>query len=148
MLIKAEINKKYREMELHVCKDSLDEAVREMMDELHVLFDTSFAGTDERGNRCMLSQADILSFYAQKQRVFALLPDGRYTISKKLYELEKELDPSSFIRISKSEIVNLHKIKSLDLSVTGTIKVIMKNGYETYTSRRNVSKIKERMIKT
>jgi DNA-binding LytR/AlgR family response regulator len=40
------------------------------------------------------------------------------------------------------------KIKSLDMSVTGTIRVIMKNDYETYVSRRNVARIKERLAKS
>ena len=31
------------------------------------------------------------------------------------------------------------------MSVTGTIRIIMKNGYETYASRRNVAKLKEKL---
>ena len=38
---------------------------------------------------------------------------------------------------------NYKRIRSLDLGLTGTIRVIMKNGYETYSSRRNVAKLKE-----
>ena len=66
-------------------------------------------------------------------------------ISKKLYELEEAYGEDNFVRISKSELVNVKKIKSLDLSLTGTIKVIMKNGYETFSSRRNIAKIRERL---
>lgn len=61
---------------------------------------------------------------------------------KKLYELESQLDKRQFIRISKSEIVNIRKIKKLDISHAGTIKVALMDGTETYTSRRNVSKLK------
>ncbi|MBR1692487.1 MAG: LytTR family transcriptional regulator DNA-binding domain-containing protein [Lachnospiraceae bacterium] len=147
MLIKAEINEKYRDIEVHVCKNRLDDEARRVLGELHTMFGRALAGTDEKGNKCVLSPADIISFYSERQRVFALDSNGRYTVSKKLYELEEELDSSGFVRISKSEIVNFRKIKSLDLSVTGTVKVIMKNGYETYSSRRNVAKIKERLVK-
>ena len=52
------------------------------------------------------------------------------------------MDEGQFFRISKSEIVNLKKIRRLDMSVTGTIKVILSDGTETYTSRRNVTKLK------
>lgn len=79
--------------------------------------------------------------------MIVLTGDGRYVVQKKLYELETELGDANFIRISKSEIVNIHKIKSLDLSITGTIRLVMKTGYETYVSRRNVSKIKEKLTK-
>ena len=64
-------------------------------------------------------------------------------ISKKLYELENELNGKIFFRSSKSEIINLKQIQKLDLSLSGTIRVIMKDGSETYTSRRTVSKLKK-----
>ena len=95
----------------------------------------------------LIRRAEILSAYSEGQRVMVLTSDGRYSVQKKLYELEAELGDANFIRISKSEIVNIHKIKSLDLSITGTIRLVMKTGYETYVSRRNVSKIKEKLTR-
>ena len=147
MQIKTIIDKKYTETEIHVCKDSLDDEVRYVVGELHGLFDESLTGTDDRGNKCVIRPVDIVSFYAEGQKVFAIDNDRKYTIPRKLYEIEEKLGESGFIRISKSEIVNFRKIKSMDMSLAGTIKVIMKNGYETYTSRRNVAKIKEMLIK-
>ncbi len=143
MQIRTVINEKYKETELHVCKDIADEEVRRIVGELHALYDPSLTGTDEVGNKCVLTPGELVSFYAEKQKVFALDQSRKYTVSRTLQELEKELEISGFVRISKSELVNIRKIKSLDMSVTGTIRVIMKNGYETYTSRRNVSKLKE-----
>lgn len=147
MQIKTIIDKKYKETEIHVLKDSLDDEVRNVVRELHGIFDETLTGTDERGNKCVLRPLDIVSFYAEGQRVFAIDDSGRYSVSSKLYELEEKYGKSGFVRISKSEVVNFKKIKSLDMSFTGTIKVIMKNGYETYTSRRNVAKIKEILMK-
>ncbi len=147
MLIKTNINDRYKETELHVCKDTMDEEVKRILGELHAMYDPSVAGTDERGNRCMIQPADIVTFYAEKQKVFAKDNEKTYTIPRTLSDMEKELESYGFVRISKSEIVNLRKIKSLDMSFTGTIRVIMKNGYETYTSRRNVAKLKELLQK-
>ena len=147
MQIKTIIDKKYKETEIHVLKDSLDDEVRNVVRELHGIFDETLTGTDERGNKCVLRPLDIVSFYAEGQRVFAIDDSERYSVSSKLYELEEKYGKSGFVRISKSEVVNFKKIKSLDMSFTGTIKVIMKNGYETYTSRRNVAKIKEILMK-
>ena len=147
MDIKTVINEKYKETELHVCKDRLDDEVRGIVDTLHSMYDAAFTGTDEVGNRCMLRPAEIFSFYAEGQHVIALGSDHRYTMNEKLYQLESLLETQGFVRISKSELVNFRKIKALDLGVTGTIKVILRNGYETYTSRRNVAKIKELLRK-
>ena len=144
MLIKSFIDPKYKEMELHICKDRQDDEVARVASELHALFDESLKAVDERGNQRLLPLVSVYSFYAEGQRVFALDEREKYVVSKKLYELEEQYE-NHFVRISKSELVNVKKIKSLDLSLTGTIKVIMKNGYETYSSRRNVAKIRERI---
>ena len=144
MLIKSLIDPKYTEMELHICKDRQDDEVARVASELHALFDESLKAVDERGNQRLLPLVSVYSFYAEGQRVFALDEKEKYVVSKKLYELEEQYE-NHFVRISKSELVNVKKIKSLDLSLTGTIKVIMKNGYETYSSRRNVAKIRERI---
>ena len=60
----------------------------------------------------------------------------------RLYELEERLD-NRFVRISNSEIVNLKKVKSLDLSFVGTICMELSNGEVSYVSRRYVSKMKK-----
>ncbi|MCR5311256.1 MAG: LytTR family transcriptional regulator DNA-binding domain-containing protein [Lachnospiraceae bacterium] len=146
MYIKTEIDAKYKEMELHVCNREVTPEVEETVRELHEIYDRRIAGTDSRGNRRMLIPGEIVSVYAEGQKVMILGADDTYTVSMKLYELETELGERNFVRISKSEIVNLRKIKNLDLSITGTVKLVMKNGYETYVSRRNVAKIKEKLL--
>ena len=69
--------------------------------------------------------------------------NGTYQIRLRLYEAEERLDNSKFVRISNSEIVNLKKVKSLDLSFVGTICMELSNGTVSYVSRRYVSKIKK-----
>ena len=146
MHIKKEIDSKYKEIELHVCNREASAEVDDVVRELHELYDRKIAGTDTRGNRCMLNPGEIVSAYAEGQKVMVLGAGGIYTVQKKLYELEEELGERNFVRISKSEIVNIMKIKNLDMSITGTIKLVMKNDYETFVSRRNVGKIKERLL--
>ena len=48
-----------------------------------------------------------------------------------------------FVRISHLEIVNLKKVKNLDLSFVGTICMELSNGDMCYVSRRYVKKIKK-----
>ena len=146
MEIRTVIDSKYTTMELHVCNNEVTAELRGVVQELHEIYDKTLSGTDEWGNRCMLGTTQIVSAYAEGQKVFVTTESGVYSVQDKLYELEAELGDSNFVRISKSEIVNIKKIKKLDLSVTGTIRITMKNGYEAYVSRRNVSKIKEKLL--
>ena len=147
MLIKAITDEKYKQTELHVCKDKRDEEVARIIADLHAMFDPTLIGTDERGNKVKLSPRELFSIYAEGQKVYCLGQKEKYSLPCKLYELENQLETAGFVRISRAELINMRYLKALDLSFTGTIKLTMSNGYQTYTSRRNVTKIKEMLKK-
>ena len=86
----------------------------------------------------ILDQSDILRLYASAGKVFAVTAKGEYTLHLRLYELEERLDKNCFTRISNSEIINLKKVKSFDLSFLGTICVSMSDGTVTYSSDKNI----------
>ena len=90
----------------------------------------------------LLRPEDILRFYAEDKGVKAQTEAGAYAVRERLYELEEQLDPRSFVRISHSEIVNLRKVTGLDLKLSGTIKMTLEGGTACYVSRRFVKKIK------
>ena len=91
----------------------------------------------------VLNEEDILRIYAANGRVYAVTPSGEYVLRLRLYEAEERLKQRRFVRISNSEIINLKKVRSFDLSFTGTICVALSDGSKTYVSRRYVSRIKE-----
>ncbi len=90
----------------------------------------------------VIEQADLIRIYASAGKVFAVTRKGEYTLRLRLYEIEERL-PHQFVRISNSEIINLKKVDSFDLSLTGTICVKLADGTITYVSRRYVSKLKK-----
>ncbi len=90
----------------------------------------------------VIEQADLIRIYASAGKVFAVNRKGEYTLRLRLYEIEERL-PHQFVRISNSEIINLKKVDSFDLSLTGTICVKLADGTVTYVSRRYVSKLKK-----
>ena len=91
----------------------------------------------------VLDEQEILRIYAAGGKVYAVLPSGEYVLRLRLYEAEERLKQRQFVRISNSEIINLKKARSFDLSFTGTICVVLSDGSRTYVSRRYVSRIKE-----
>ena len=91
----------------------------------------------------VLEQDELIRIYAANSRVFAVASSGEYLLRLRLYEAEERLNPNQFVRISNSEIINLKKVKSFDLSFAGTICVELSNGTTTFVSRRYVSKIKK-----
>lgn len=85
----------------------------------------------------------ILRIYAADKRVFAVTPKGEYLLKLRLYSLEERLHSQHFIRISHSELINLSRAESFDLSLNGTIRVKLSDGSDAYVSRRYVTKIKK-----
>lgn len=143
MNIKAIINEKYTETELHVCSNKMTSEVTDMIASIDRLVNNGFPVKAANGDTVPVYPGDIFAVYAENQKVFIRTKDGSFESSQKLYELEARLDDKLFIRISRAEIVNIKKIKRLDLGLSGTIKVIMSDGSESYTSRRNVTKLKK-----
>lgn len=91
----------------------------------------------------LLPQSEFLRFYADGKGVSAQTAQDTWTVRLRLYELEEQLDPRQFVRISNSEIVNLKRVTALDLSLAGTIRMTLDGNVHSYVSRRYVKKIKE-----
>ena len=90
-----------------------------------------------------LDMSEIIRIYTQQRKVMVDSDRGTFLLRNRLYELEQMLDEKEFVRISNSEIVCKSRIRHLDFSLTGTIKLRLKGGVETYVSRRYVRRIRE-----
>lgn len=93
--------------------------------------------------KLLLPQGDFLRFYADGKGVSAQTAAETFTVRLRLYELEERLDPTRFVRISNSEIINLNRVTAVDLSLSGTICMTLDGAVKAYVSRRYVKKIKE-----
>ena len=142
MKIKIWVDKKYEEPEIVICTDRRTQQTDHIRKVIEDALNATIVGYTEQGARVLACQ-DIIRIYAEGDRVMAQCPDGLFMLKEKLYELEEGLDPRKFVRISRSELVNLGKIKRLDTKLTGTIRIYLQGDIETYVSRRNVTRIKK-----
>ena len=94
------------------------------------------------GKRFEVPVADL--FYAESvdNRVFLYTAAESYETRLKLYELEDMLKEKTFLRISKSMIVNLMKITCVRPALNGRFSAILKNGEEILISRKYVPALK------
>ena len=83
--------------------------------------------------------------YTGNQKVYIQTHQGEYVIRYRLYELNEALDKKQFLRISNSEIVNVKKIRDIDLSIIGRICIRFEDNTQTYVSRRYIPKIKKHL---
>ena len=142
MRVKLRIQENFKELEVHVCYHERNAQVEQTAAQIAELLQESIPVTDGSAVR-FLPVAGIIRCYAERQKVLVQTSEGTFQAQQKLYELEEILPASQFVRISRSEIVNLRRIRRLDLDLAGTIKVILSDGTQTWTSRRCIPKLKQ-----
>ena len=86
----------------------------------------------------------IQRFYIENRKVLAETANQTYTIDLRLYQV-LEILPTTFIQISQSEIVNIDAISHLKLTPNGLVEIFLKNESFTYSSRRYLKTIKEKL---
>lgn len=88
---------------------------------------------------------DIFYFEAVDNKVFLYLEKDVYETRQKLYELEERFRGTDFVRVSKSVILNLSKVKTLSPAFNGRFEATMKNGEKLIVSRAYVPVLKEKL---
>lgn len=144
MKLNIKIDTSVEEPEALIITPRMSEEVNKIVDYIGRLNGEPTVISDVKDDKVeILEQGEFIRAYAEGEKVFVRTEKGLYQIRLRLYELEERLDGSIFVRISNSEIVNLKKVKSIDLSFVGTICMEMSDGDVSYVSRRYVSKIKK-----
>lgn len=95
----------------------------------------------------LISQHDIIRVYIENRKIMMDTRLGTFQSKKSLSALEDTLNPSRFVRISQSEIINIYMVKHFEFNVAGTIGIELVNGTDTWVARRNVKAIKD-MLKS
>lgn len=120
-------------------KNSLVKSIEELVNGA----DNYFTVQNERGIK-RITEKEAYCFYIEDKKVYALTEKEKLLLKMRLYSIEEKLS-EDFIKINQSTVINIKKIQRFDVSVTGTLKVVLKNGYTDYVSRRRIKNVKERL---
>lgn len=99
----------------------------------------------EEGSIVMVEPRSVYYFESVDDRVFAYCESKVYEIRRKLYELEQQFENTDFLRISKSVIVNLSKVKRLTPGFNGRFEALLDNGERVIISRQYVPSLKKKL---
>ena len=105
--------------------------------------DNYFTVQNERGIK-RITEKEAYCFYIEDKKVYVLTEKEKLLLKMRLYSIEEKLS-EDFIKINQSTVINIKKIQRFDVSVTGTLKVVLKNGYTDYVARRRIKNVKERL---
>ena len=97
------------------------------------------------GQTFLIDRHDVLYFESVDKRCFVYTASDVYETALRLYEIEERLAGGIFFRSSKSQIINIKKIKSLCPEFGGRIEAVLENGEILRVSRQYSKLLKERL---
>lgn len=87
------------------------------------------------GEKSLLDLNEIYYFDIADRRTFAYTEDKVYQVAKSLSSLEEELKPYGFVRINKSNLVNIYKIRKVKPEANMRIIAVLKNDEKIQINR-------------
>lgn len=101
------------------------------------------------GDFCVpVKPAEVYRVFSQDKKVFFQTEREVFLLKMRLYEFEElsqRCGLNKFIRISNTDIVNFDNVLKLDMSLSGVIKVNLKNNDVAIVSRRYMNKIRSEL---
>ncbi len=89
-----------------------------------------------------IAVSDIYYFESVDGKTFLYTKEQVYETAYRIYELESMLRPKNFLRVSKSMLLNLMKIRSIQSALNGRFAAVLLSGEEVIISRSYVKGLK------
>jgi len=96
----------------------------------------------------LIPVSDVSSISADGELLrIVTIVNSRHIINHRLKDLELRLDPSKFVRLSRSAIVAIDEVDRVTPLPGGTYAVVMKNGLEFQSSRLQSRILRDKILK-
>ncbi len=129
-----------------VSASELDKEVEALMERVSERPPDILEIKDVNGQLLKINMYDII-FVSVTQKLSQIVTENeKYTFRQSLQSIEDLLNIQMFVRISRYELINLNKVKFYDLSISGTLRLELAGGAETWVSRRFVPVVRKRLI--
>ena len=98
------------------------------------------------GDHChFIKLIDIIQFNSYGNYIKVITKEKSVLANRSLNDIEKRTNTQEFFRANRTVLLNLKKIKDVQLSMKGKIKVVLQNEEEVILSERKSVKFKEMM---
>ena len=144
MKVRLDIDKQYAEEQIIIEAPTLSPRVQKVKDFVQSLDQKETLKGKFQDQVFLIEIQKIQRIYIENRKVLAETGNRTYVLDIRLYQAV-EILPASFIQISQSEIVNIDAISHLKLTSNGLIEIYLKNESFTYSSRRYLKAIKEKL---
>ena len=141
MKVKLELSDEYTTPYAVIYADKVTEQIQQMMDILDADITPVIAFLNE-DTVVILKPEEIYKVCIEGGDTIIYGKTQKYRSRKRLYELEQQLG-KRFMQISKSTLVNLDYIDSVESGFNCTLLLKLKNGSKDYVSRTYLPKFKK-----
>ena len=145
LFVSKDLEEPYAEIYTDVLTDNIQKAMvlleNETEEEEEGTVDNSILAVKKGQDIVLLDFEDIFMIRVEDKQTKVFTENKDYLVKKPLYQIEESLD-SNFVRVSKTTIVNLRKIKRVAPSLKGMMFIELKNGLKDNISRKYLADFK------
>lgn len=142
MKLTIEQNLDIRETEILVRCALVDDRLRALLEQIRLYGFSIAARQGER--RLQIALEDIFYIESVDDRTFLYVEGDVLECDLRLYELEKQLEHTAFVRCAKNCILNTQRIQSVRALYNGRLEATLQNDERVVVSRHYVPAVKER----
>ena len=131
-----------KETEIKITCNLMDERLSRLIEQIR-LYSFSVSGTSD-GVSSMIPLEQIYYFDSVENKTYLYVEKDVFQCDKKLYELEQFLKDTTFVRISKSCILNAAKVMEVKAQFNGRLEVKLANHEKILVSKHYIKEFKEK----
>ena len=138
LFFSSDVEESYADIYTNELTDNIQKAINLLEDESN----NDMLAVKKGKDITFLEYDEIFMIRVEDKSVKVYTQDDRYTVKKALYQVEESLN-ESFVRISKTTIINIKKIDRVAPSLKGMMFIMLKNGLKDNISRKYLPGFKE-----
>jgi DNA-binding LytR/AlgR family response regulator len=141
MKVSVDISAEYKESYAVIYTDKVTEEIQRMLD-IFSTSETPITALQNEENLIVLQPKEIYMVRVEDGDTIIYGENQKYRSRKRLYEIGQQLG-KQFIQISKSTLINLSYMDSIEPGFSGTLLLQLKNGCKDYVSRTYLPEFKK-----
>jgi len=141
MKVSVDISADYKEPYAVIYTDKLTDEIQHMID-MFSMSETPITALQNEEDLVVLQPGEIYMVRVENGDTIIYGEKQKYRSRKRLYELGQQLG-RQFMQISKSTLINLSYMDSIEPGFSGTLLLKQKNGCKDYVSRKYLPEFKK-----
>ena len=141
MKVNIDISSEYKEPYAVIYTDKVTDEIQRIVDAISTS-ETPITALQNEEDIVVLQPKDIFMVRVEDGDTIIYGARNQYRSRKRLYELAEQLG-KQFMQISKTTLINLSYMDSIEPGFSGTLLLKLKNGSKDYVSRKYLPEFKK-----